>query len=345
MATAHHLVERRDVAEHRIDAFEDDQLAGFGRQAPQALLERVDVIVAERDDLRIAQRAAVIDRRMAVDVEDDVVVLAGDGRNDAEVRLVAGREDHGMIHGVEVPERRLAFLVALIGAVEDAAAGRARAELVERLLAGGDDVRVEGHAHVIVGAEQDRALAVADGDGRRFHPLHDQVEGVGEPGRQQRLALLDQRVELGEEVAHQRFWISADRVGQLADILDLGLLVHGDDDVELVFDVGDEVEHRQAVPLEVLGKTRRLGDGDSLLVERFDEGQYLGQRLIAIGHGGVLVSGPRLSQSNGAQKRRVGTMDKQEPEIAESAAQPGRAPDARAPGIRTMNSPRKCTTS
>ena len=72
--------------------------------------------------------------------------------------------------------------MADIGAVEDAAAGGARAEVVERLLARGDDVGVERHAHVIVGAEQDRALAVADGDGRAFDLLHDQVERVGEAG-------------------------------------------------------------------------------------------------------------------------------------------------------------------
>ena len=83
----------------------------------------------------------------------------------------------------------------------------------------------------------------------------------------------------------------ADRIDQLADILDLRLLVHGNDDVELVFDVRDEVEDRQAVPFKVLGESRLFRDGDSLLVERLDEGQYLGQRLIAIGHGGVLVSG------------------------------------------------------
>ena len=190
LETRDHFLQRRDVAEHRIDAFEDDQLAGAFGDALQPLFERFDVVVAERHDLRIAERAAVVDRGVAVDVEDDVVVFAGDGRNDAEVRLVAGRKDHGVVHGVEVLERLLDGAVADVGAVEDAAAGRARAEFVERLLARGDDVGVEGHAHVIVGAEQDRALAVADGDGRAFDLLHDQVERVGDAGRRAGLALL-----------------------------------------------------------------------------------------------------------------------------------------------------------
>ena len=167
----------------------------------QPLFERIDVIVAERDDLGIAERATVIDRRMAVDVEDDIVILAGHGRNDAEIGLVAGRKHHGVIHGVEVLERLFDRLVADIGAVEDAAAGGARPELVERLLARRDHVGVEGHSHVIVGAEQDRLAAVADGDGRGNHFFHHQAERVGDAGRQQLLAGFDQRIELGEEVA------------------------------------------------------------------------------------------------------------------------------------------------
>src|SRR3546814_6579642 len=104
---------------------------------------------------------------MAVDVEDDIVTLARDGRNDAEIRLIAGRKDHGMIHGVKFLERFLALLVAPIGAVEDTAAGGAAAEAVERVLARGDDVVVEGHAHVVIGTEQDRLAPVADRDGGR----------------------------------------------------------------------------------------------------------------------------------------------------------------------------------
>src|SRR3546814_19561229 len=47
------------------------------------------------------------------------------------------------------------------------------------------------------------------------------------------------------------------RGDELADILDLGLLVHADDDVERVLDLGDEIHHRQAVPFEIAGKGDR----------------------------------------------------------------------------------------
>ena len=80
LGDADHFLQRRDVAEHRIDALEHDELARFGRQALQPFFQRLDVIVAEGDDFGIAHRAAVIDRRMAVDVEDDIVALARDRR-------------------------------------------------------------------------------------------------------------------------------------------------------------------------------------------------------------------------------------------------------------------------
>ena len=204
LGDADHLLQRRDIAEHRIDAFEDDQLAGTFGDALQPFLERLDIVVAEGHDLGIAERAAIVDRGVAVDVEDDVIVLAGDGGNDAEVGLVAGREDHGMIHGVEVLERVFAGAVTGIGPVEDAAAGGAGAELVQGLLARRDDVGIEGHPHVIVGAEQDRPLTVADRDGRAFDALHHQVERVGDAGLEQRLALFDHGIELGQEVGHAR---------------------------------------------------------------------------------------------------------------------------------------------
>ena len=86
------------------------------------------------------------------------------------------------------------------------------------------------------------------------------LNGSVSPVVEQLLAQLDDGVELGEEVGHCLGRQPLERVDQLADGLDLGLHVHRDEDVELVLDVGDEIEHGQAVPLEVLGEARRLGD-------------------------------------------------------------------------------------
>src|SRR6185503_2380389 len=96
------------------------------------------------------------------------------------------------------------------------------------------------------------------------------------------------------------------RIHQLADRLDLGLHVHRDDDVELVLDAGDEVEHREAVPLEVLGEARSFGDGDTFLIVRRDELDGSGVDLLAVGHAPLVSAAPQPSQSNGARLRRFG---------------------------------------
>ena len=137
---------------------------------------------------------------MAVDVEDDVVTLAGDGRDDPEIGLVTGREDHGVVHGVEFAQRVFAFPMALVSAVEDAAAGGPAAEIGQRLLARLDHVGIEGHAHVIVGAEQYRLAPVADRPGRRENLFHHQIERVFLTAGEQALAQRDDAVELGKQV-------------------------------------------------------------------------------------------------------------------------------------------------
>ncbi len=196
-----HFLERRDIAQHRIDAFENHQLARFGRDSLEALFHRLDIVVLEGHDLGIAHRAAVPDAGMAVDVEHDIIALAGDGGDDPEIGLVAGREHHRMVHVIELTQRVLALAVTLIGPVEHTAAGGARSEIVERLLACLDHVGIEGHAHVIICAQQDRVAAVADGSRGGEHPLHDQRERILLTIGEQRLANLDGFVELGEQIA------------------------------------------------------------------------------------------------------------------------------------------------
>ena len=195
-----HFLQRSDIAQHRIDAFQHHQLAGAFGNALQALFHRFDIIVLERHDFGIAQSAAVPDAGMAVDVEDDVIAFAGNGRNNPEIGLVAGRKDHGMVHGIEVHERLLDFLVALICAVQHAATGGPRSEIGQCLPACLDHVGIEGHAHVIVGAEQDRVAPVADRTGRRQDLLHHQVERIFLAARQQSFAQGDDVIEFGEQI-------------------------------------------------------------------------------------------------------------------------------------------------
>src|SRR3546814_4398995 len=108
-----------------------------------------------------------------------------------------------MIHAVKVLERVLTFPMALISAVENAAARRSRSEMVERILASLDHIGIERHAHVIVGSEQDRFLALYDSEGRRFHLIHDNGEGIAHARREQGFAFGDQWVEFGKKESEE----------------------------------------------------------------------------------------------------------------------------------------------
>src|SRR5688572_16445219 len=100
-----------------------------------------------------------------------------------------------------------------------------------------------------------------------------------------------------------------DRIDQLADRFNLRLLVHCDEDVELVLDVGDEIEHCQAVPFKVLREAGLVADLDPLLVERFDQGLHPGVGFGSVGHARVPYQSRGLSQSNGAQRGRCPKME------------------------------------
>jgi len=181
LGDADHLLERSGIAEHRIDPFENDEDARAFGNALQALFHCFDIVVLEGHDLGLAHRAAVPDAGVRIDVEHDVIALARDRADDAEIGLISGGKDHRVVHPVKFAQRLLALLMALIGAVENAAAGGAGPEIGERLLARFDHIGIEGHAHVIVSAEQDRLAPVADRAGGGEHLLHHQIERILAP--------------------------------------------------------------------------------------------------------------------------------------------------------------------
>ena len=49
-----HFLQRGEVAEHGIDAFKDDQLAGFPGQSSQPFFKRLYIVMPEGDDLGVA---------------------------------------------------------------------------------------------------------------------------------------------------------------------------------------------------------------------------------------------------------------------------------------------------
>ena len=107
-----------------------------------------------------------------------------------------------MVHGVEFLQRLFDIAVVAEGAVENAAAGCPCAKFVKRLLAGFDHVRVERHAHIVIGAKQDGLTAIADGDGWRLYLVHHEREGISHAGGEQIFTLLDQRIKFRKKISH-----------------------------------------------------------------------------------------------------------------------------------------------
>ena len=131
------LRQGRDVALHREHAVDGDQraalLARTGARAPASRSR--DVVVAEAHRLAERQRAAVDDRGVVELVDEDGVVAADQALDDAEVGLVAGREDERGLVPHEFGEVGLELLVQVERAVQEAAAGAAGAVAARARLA------------------------------------------------------------------------------------------------------------------------------------------------------------------------------------------------------------------
>ena len=95
-------------------------------------------------------------------IGEDVIVLAADGGDDAEVGLEAGRERHDRLLAEESGQFPLELRMQAQRAVEEPRAGAAGAEGLKRLHARGDHARMHGQPEIIVGAEHDAALSLHD---------------------------------------------------------------------------------------------------------------------------------------------------------------------------------------
>jgi hypothetical protein len=100
--------------------------------------------------------------------------------------------------------------------------------------------------------------------------------------------------------------------GKLADRLDLGLHVHRDQDIELVFDCRHEVHHGKAVPLEIARERRSFRQRHALLVERLDLLCNLGEYVVALAHRDPLgMTGPlakRMRRRCDARRQQLRTI-------------------------------------
>ena len=120
------LLDRRDVAVHRVEALEHDELGGRIRRL-QELLEMRDVVVPPHL-LLAAGPAHALDHRVVVElVRQDQAVRhqRGDGRDAGEIGDPARGEDERRLLAVQIGELRLELDDAMVGAGDVAGAARA----------------------------------------------------------------------------------------------------------------------------------------------------------------------------------------------------------------------------
>ena len=246
------LAKGRDVAHHRIDALDHDHpVARCIAEAAQAFGQILGVVVAETDDLGMAQPRPVIDAGMAVGVQDQVIAAPDKGRQDAQIGLVPGGEDHGMLATIEGGQRRLHGQVPVETAVGDPRAGGARAPGSRGLDGGLDTGRIEGQPQIVVRAQQDDASPAVFGLGRGQDGVEPHAERVG-PERADGLVGLDLR-QISIEQSHSSGLLTQGGydVGQVADGLDRRQSVERHRDIERILQLHDDVHQGQGIDGEI----------------------------------------------------------------------------------------------
>ena len=148
-----HRLDRAEVAVHRVDALEGDELRGGGVLGLQERAQVGHVVVAP--DPLLAAAPDALDHGGVVEpvgkgheAGDEL----GQGRERRVVGDVGGGEDERGLLAVEVGELRLQPLVVDRGARDVARAARARARGLDRLVHGRGHRRVLAHAEVVVAA-------------------------------------------------------------------------------------------------------------------------------------------------------------------------------------------------
>ncbi len=150
-------VDRRDVAVHRVDRLEGDDLGRVGRRGLQQLLEMAEIVVPP-DPLLAARRAHAGDHGGVVEgvgEHDHAGQDVGEHRKGRLVRDVARGEQQRAFLAVQLGE--LALEVGMVpGRARDVArAARARAGLVERGVHRVEHELALAHAEVVVRAPHD----------------------------------------------------------------------------------------------------------------------------------------------------------------------------------------------
>ena len=161
-------VDRRDVAVHRIDALERDQLRPVARRLQQ-LFEMREIVVAENLLVAAGLADALDHRIVVVGVRQDQAVRnqLGDGRDAGLVRDIARGEDQRGGLAVQVGELALQLDQRMVGAGDVAGAAGAGAHAGRGLDHGADHLGVLAHAEIVVGAPDHDLARRPAGNARR----------------------------------------------------------------------------------------------------------------------------------------------------------------------------------
>ena len=155
------LGERRLIAKHAVDAFDDDQLAfALVGQARQTPVEIIRIVVAKTHHRRAAEPAAIVDARMRVGIHEDDIARAREAGQHAEIRLITSREYQRAPAIHELGDLALELAVNGVGTVGDARAGGPGAMLPGSGDGGIDTGGIKRKAKVVVGAHQNRVATV-----------------------------------------------------------------------------------------------------------------------------------------------------------------------------------------
>ena len=160
------LADRRHVAVHRVDRLERHDLGGGGIGRLQQLLEMAEIVVAE--DLARGTRVADAGDHRGVVIGVGIDLAARQHRaqrlQGGLVGHVARGEDQSRFLAMQVGELRLQIDMIMGVAADVTRAARTGADVVERFLHRGDDLRMLPHRQIVVGApDGDRLGSVMPG--------------------------------------------------------------------------------------------------------------------------------------------------------------------------------------
>ena len=149
-----------DVAAHGEHAVGNDQHAAFAVDLLQNAFQLRHVTVAVTQHFTIAHLAAGIDAGVVFLVADHIVVAVHQGGDNAHVGLESGAEGDNTALAQELGQLRLQLQMQLQRSVKEPGAGAAGTVFLQRLDACLDDLRMDGQAQIVVGAQHDPALSL-----------------------------------------------------------------------------------------------------------------------------------------------------------------------------------------